>query len=72
MARRARSDIRLTQQQLNVLRWIADGKTSDETASLLGVTKKSVDAHVARSMDALGAGTRAGLVALALRNDIIK
>lgn len=72
MGRRSRAEIRLTVLQLTVVKWLAAGKRSDQTAEILGITCKAVDAHTTRAMDAMGASTRAGLVAMALRSKIIK
>lgn len=63
--------IKLTARQTEVLRWVADGKRNEDIAKITGSTPRAVQAHVRRLMDAMGAGTRAGAVAVALRRGII-
>ena len=49
-------DIRLTQRQIEILKWVAEGKTDWETSQILGLSEHSVRYHVE------GAGARLGAV----------
>lgn len=62
----------LTSLQRRVLQWTADGKRSEETAEILGISINAVKAHMNRIMNTTGTNTRAGAVAFALRKRIIK
>lgn len=56
----------LTPRQTQVLAWAARGKTAAETAIILGVSRKAVEAHLALAAERLGAATKTHAVALAL------
>lgn len=51
-------DATLTSRQLEVLRLLAKGCTNRRIGELLGLSSRTVDMHVARILDRLGAGTR--------------
>jgi DNA-binding CsgD family transcriptional regulator len=56
-----------TRRQVEVLRWTADGKTSDEIASILSISKPTVDFHVRNAMANLGVNNKNAAVARASR-----
>ncbi|WP_115716956.1 response regulator transcription factor [Gallaecimonas mangrovi] len=64
-------DIILTKRQVEVLHWLALGKTNKEVAQILDLSVKTVDSHRAQIMDRLGVSGLAGLVVYALRKGII-
>ena len=43
-------DARLTEREIEVLRWTADGKTSAETSEILKISERTVNFHVANAM----------------------
>lgn len=45
---------RLTQREICVLRWTADGKTSAEIATILGLSERTVNFHVNAFVEKLG------------------
>ena len=45
----------LTDREKEVLKWAGMGKTSDETASILNVSHKTVEAHIKSATIKLGA-----------------
>jgi DNA-binding CsgD family transcriptional regulator len=55
----------LAGREAEVLFWISKGKTSRETATILSITRKTVDKHVERIHRKLGAETRTAAAAMA-------
>jgi DNA-binding NarL/FixJ family response regulator len=52
------STIDLNDREIEVLTWVARGKTSAEIAQILGLTKRTVDFHTDNARAKLGAATR--------------
>jgi DNA-binding response OmpR family regulator len=48
----------LNEREVEVLTWVARGKTSAEIAQILGLTKRTVDFHTDNARNKLGAATR--------------
>jgi DNA-binding response OmpR family regulator len=48
----------LNEREIEVLTWVARGKTSAEIAQILGLTKRTVDFHTDNARGKLGAATR--------------
>jgi DNA-binding response OmpR family regulator len=48
----------LSGREIEVLTWSAKGKTSDEIASILHLTKRTIDFHIDNAREKLGASTR--------------
>jgi DNA-binding NarL/FixJ family response regulator len=63
---------RLTPRQREVLRQIAEGKTTKAIARALGVSVKTVETHRAQLMDRLDIHDIAGLVRLAIRTGLVE
>jgi LuxR family transcriptional regulator, quorum-sensing system regulator BjaR1 len=63
---------KLTAREIEVLRWVANGKSAWEIGEILHITKRTVDEHVQTAVRKLGAVNRTNAVALALRDGIIK
>ena len=61
----------LTAREREVLRLVAEGRTTKEIATLLRVTAKTIDSHRAQIMDKLGIHGIAGLTKLALHEGLI-
>ena len=57
----------LSDREEEVLRQIARGYTNREIAAQLDVSVKTVETHKARAMEKLELGSRAGIVAYAIR-----
>ncbi|MFQ3550186.1 MAG: helix-turn-helix transcriptional regulator [Armatimonadota bacterium] len=49
---------KLTERELEILRLIFDGKCSNEVAQTLGVSKRTIDFHLARAYVKLGVSNR--------------
>jgi DNA-binding CsgD family transcriptional regulator len=63
--------VRLTEREAQVLAAIAASSTSHEAASALGVSRRTVDTHIAAMLRKAGLRNRTELLALAVANGII-
>lgn len=63
---------RLTDREREVLRLVADGLSSKEIASDLGVSLKTIDSHRSNLMEKLGIHKVSGLVRFAIRSGLIE
>lgn len=61
----------LTARQREVLEWVADGKTTQDTALVMGVTPAMVEKHLRLAREALAVDTTAQAVAKALLLNLI-
>jgi DNA-binding NarL/FixJ family response regulator len=50
--------VKLNEREVEVLTWVARGKTSAEIAQILGLTKRTIDFHTDNARAKLGAATR--------------
>jgi len=64
-------DYGLTTRELEILRYIVDGKSNKEIAADLSLSVNTVAAHRANIMDALGIHKTAELVVYAIRNGLV-
>jgi LuxR family transcriptional regulator len=62
---------KLTQRESDVIRHIADGLTSRQTAHKLGITKRTIDAHIASAQFKLGCDNRQQLTCMATNLGLI-
>lgn len=62
---------RLTPRERQVLQLVAEGKTTKEIATILGVSVKTTESHRTRMMHKLGVQTAAGLVRYAIREGLV-
>jgi LuxR family transcriptional regulator len=56
----------LTEREREVLRWSAEGKTAEETGTILGITERTVTYHVTSAMGKLDVTNKTQAVAKAL------
>lgn len=61
----------LTEREIECLAWIGEGKTSDEIALIIGISRNTVNNYITSIMNKTGARTRSEAVAFAVRNRII-
>ncbi|HEX7590704.1 MAG TPA: LuxR C-terminal-related transcriptional regulator, partial [Candidatus Limnocylindrales bacterium] len=61
------SSARLTRRERDVVRLVADGRSNDEIGVALGVTSKTVEGHLRRLFERLGAQSRTELATRAVR-----
>lgn len=57
----------LTQREIEVLRWTADGKTSGEVGEIMNISERTVNFHVNNALEKLGAANKtAGVIKAAM------
>ena len=61
----------LSQRERQILKLVADGKTSREIAERLSISPKTVDTYRSRLMSKIGVKNLAGLVKFAIRHGLI-
>jgi len=62
----------VSDRERQVLQLVAEGKTTKEIASLLGISVKTAESHRSNLMDKLNIHDTAGLVRYAIRNGLIE
>ena len=62
---------KLTQRESDVIRYIADGLTSRQAAHKLGISKRTIDAHIASAQFKLGCDNRQQLICMATNLGLI-
>jgi DNA-binding CsgD family transcriptional regulator len=68
---RAERDFELTERELECLFWIAEGKTSDEIAMILGISRNTINNYITSVMRKTGTKTRSEAIAYAVRNNLV-
>lgn len=61
----------LTSRQVEVLRWTADGKTSEDIAAILGISKPTVNFHIRNAISRLRANNKNSAVARSSRLGVL-
>ena len=61
----------LSPRQVEILGHVASGRTSKETATILGVTESTVEWHIANILVKLSASSRTEAVAIATRDGLL-
>ncbi len=71
--REMRSDreFELTERELECLFWIAEGKTSDEIAVILGISRNTINNYITSVMRKTATKTRSEAIAYAVRNNLV-
>ena len=69
---RSAAEFGLTERQLEILQMLAEGKSTEQIAGLLFLSKTTVRNHVAHILAALGVHTRVQAMILASRAGLIK
>jgi DNA-binding response OmpR family regulator len=62
----------LNDREVEVLTWVARGKTSSEIAQIIGLTKRTIDFHIDNARNKLGAATRTEAVIKAAAGRLIE
>jgi NarL family two-component system response regulator YdfI len=70
-AEAAEHQISLTDREEEVLTWVARGATSKKVAQHLGITERTVKAHLTSIFNKLGVDSRAAAVAVAMQQDML-
>ncbi|KXG84682.1 transcriptional regulator VisN [Agrobacterium bohemicum] len=68
---RVERDIDLTERELECLFWIAEGKTSDEMATILGISRNTINNYITSVMRKTATKTRSEAIAYAVRNNLV-
>lgn len=68
---RRKKPFSLTSREIEVLQWVARGKSAWEIGEILEITKRTVDQHVQSTVRKMGAANRIHAVAMAIRDRII-
>jgi DNA-binding response OmpR family regulator len=63
--------VALSEREIEALSWSARGKTSGEIATILGLSKRTVDFHIDNAREKLGVATRVEAVVRATRDGLI-
>jgi len=71
-ARAQRPAVSLSEREIETLLWSARGKTSAEIATILGLSKRTVDFHIDNAREKLGVATRIEAVVKAASSGLIK
>lgn len=53
----------LTARQIECLGWVREGKSASDIAGILGLSRRTVEGHIARACDIFGVRTRVQAVA---------
>ena len=61
----------LSPREREILKQVAEGKTSREIAERLSISPKTVDTYRSRLMRKIGVKNLAGLIKFAIRNELI-
>lgn len=61
----------LTAREIEVLSWVARGKSAWEIGEILHIAKRTVDEHVQTAVRKMGAVNRTHAVALAIRDRVV-
>jgi len=67
-----KADVGMSSREIDTLTWSARGKTSDEIAQILGLTKRTVDFHLDSARGKLGVATRTQAVVKAVTGGLIE
>lgn len=60
----------ISSRELEVLRWMKEGKTNWEVSEILGITERTVHFHMANIKDKLQASSKHHAVAIALEKGL--
>lgn len=61
----------LTERELEILKWSAEGKTSADIAAILAMKKRTVDFHIANAVRKMGVCNKIAAVAHAARAGMV-
>lgn len=68
---RSDRDFDLTERELECLFWISEGKTSDEIATILGISRNTINNYITSVMRKTATKTRSEAIAYAVRNNLV-
>ena len=68
---RVSREMELTERELECLYWIAEGKTSDEIATIIGISKNTINNYITSVMRKTATRTRSEAIAYAVRHNLV-
>ena len=68
---KASRELELTDRELECLYWIAEGKTSDEIATIIGISKNTINNYITSVMRKTATRTRSEAIAYAVRHNLV-
>jgi DNA-binding CsgD family transcriptional regulator len=68
----SRNEVRLTQREIEVLKWVRVHKTNDQIADIMNVSRKTIEFHLKNLFDKLGVPNRYAAVVAALHQGQLK
>jgi DNA-binding CsgD family transcriptional regulator len=68
---RTTREMDLTERELECLYWIAEGKTSDEIATIIGISKNTINNYITSVMRKTATRTRSEAIAYAVRHNLV-
>ena len=68
----AAEPVNLTEREQEVLEAVALGERSKEIAAQIGISKRTVKAHITSIYNKLGVDSRAGVIAVAAQRGLLK
>ena len=63
--------IRLTDREIEIMRWTADGKIASDIGTILSLSTRTVNFHIASSIKKLGANNKTSAVAIAAKSGLL-
>lgn len=64
-------EFELTDRELECLSWIAEGKTSDEIAVIIGISRNTINNYITSVMRKTATRTRSEAIAFAVRHNLV-
>ena len=61
----------LTNRELEILKWLKDGKSNSETSLIMGLSIKTIEYHVGNILKKLSAASRSTAVVIAIRKGLL-
>lgn len=68
---RQERECELTEREIECLFWIAEGKTSEEIAVILGISRNTINNYITSVMRKTATRTRSEAIAHAVRNNLV-
>ena len=68
---KATREMELTEREIECLYWIAEGKTSDEMAMIIGISKNTINNYITSVMRKTSTRTRSEAIAYAVRHSLV-
>lgn len=65
------SEITLTDRELEILKWVKDGKSNWEMSEIMGLSVKTIEYHVGNILKKLGAANRTTAVVIAIKHRLV-